>query len=136
MRSRRVKVLAVLVVLAAGAAGAAAGGYLDQRDQQKKRAMVLTRGDPDQALVAIVRFGCAACHSIPGARAPGGLAAQSLADVAKRVYLGGAVENTPDNLVRWIVNPKQFDPRTAMPITGISENEARNIAAYLYRLQG
>ena len=48
--------------------------FVDQRDQQKKRAMVLTRGDPDQALVAIVRFGCAACHSIPGARAPGGLA--------------------------------------------------------------
>ena len=36
---------------------------------------------------------------------------------------------------RWIVNPKQFDPRTAMPVTGISLGEARDVAAYLYRLR-
>jgi cytochrome c1 len=36
---------------------------------------------------------------------------------------------------RVIVNPKQFTPQTAMPITGISEREARDVAAYLYRLQ-
>jgi cytochrome c2 len=52
--------------------------------------------------------------------------------MAQRLYVGGAVENTPDNLVRWIVNPKAFSARTAMPVTGISESQARNIAAYLY----
>jgi cytochrome c len=55
--------------------------------------------------------------------------------VAERLYLGGAVINTPENLIRWIVNPKQFEPRTAMPVTGISHAEARDIAAYLYRLR-
>ena len=93
----------------------------------------MTGGDPDKAMPAIIHYGCAACHNIPGAQMPGGLAAPSLADIAQRIYLGGAVNNTPDNLIRWIVNPKQFDPRTAMPVTGISDTEARNVAAYLYR---
>jgi cytochrome c2 len=35
--------------------------------------------------------------------------------------------------VRWIVDPKQFSQKTAMPVTGIKEGEARDIAAYLYR---
>jgi cytochrome c2 len=60
------------------------------------------------------------------------LAAPSLSDISQRLYIGGAVENTPDNLVRWIINPKQFSAKTAMPLTGISEAEARNVAAYLY----
>jgi len=48
------------------------------------------------------------------------------------VYLGGAATNTPDNLIRWIVNPREIDPKTAMQVTGISTREARDIAAYLY----
>jgi cytochrome c1 len=64
---------------------------------------------------------------------PGGRAAQSLSGITDRIYLGGTVNNTPESLVRWIVNPKQFDPKTAMPVTGISDAEARNVAAYLYR---
>ncbi|MGY4382706.1 cytochrome c1 [Bradyrhizobium sp. i1.3.6] len=31
-----------------------------------------------------------------------------------------------------IVAPQTFSPRTAMPATGITESEARDIAAYLY----
>ena len=50
----------------------------------------------------------------------------------RRVYLGGAATNTPDNLIRWIVNPREIDPKTAMQVTGISTREARDIAAYLY----
>jgi cytochrome c len=59
----------------------------------------------------------------------------SLAGVAERLYLGGAVANTPGNLIGWIVNPKQFDPKTAMPVTGIGQIEARHVAAYLYALR-
>jgi hypothetical protein len=68
----------------------------------------------------------ASCHEIPGAKLPGGQAAVPLAGVAERLYLGGAVTNTPENL---IVNPKQFDPKTAMPVTGIGQVEARDVAA-------
>jgi hypothetical protein len=57
-----------------------------------------------------------------------------LADLGKRVFVGGVVSNTPDILIRWIVNLRDLSPRTAMPITGISGDEARDVAAYLYAL--
>jgi cytochrome c1 len=115
-----------------GAATIAGAGAVKERGRQKERAIEMTGGNPDKAMQAIVRYGCAACHNIPDAQMPGGLAAPPLSDVTKRIYLGGRVNNTPDNLVRWIVNPKQFDPKTGMPITGIGDAEARDVAAYLY----
>jgi cytochrome c2 len=119
---------ALALVGAAAAAGAAV-----ERAKQTRRAIALTGGDPDRAMASIVRFGCAACHQIPGAQVPGGLAAASLSGLAERIYIGGVTEKSPDNLVRWIVDPKQFSPDTAMPVTGINNREARDIAAYLYR---
>jgi cytochrome c1 len=51
------------------------------------------------------------------------------------VYIGGVATNSPNNLVQWIENPKSIDPETAMPVTGISQVEARHVAAYLYTLR-
>jgi cytochrome c2 len=131
-RSGKVLVLLSAIALV-GAVAIAGAGALKERERQKERAVKMTGGNPDKAVQAIIRYGCAACHKIPGAQMPGGLAAPPLSDVTERIYLGGQVNNTPDNLVRWIVNPKQFDPKTGMPVTGISDGEARDIAAYLYQ---
>jgi cytochrome c2 len=43
--------------------------------------------------------------------------------------------NEPDNLIAWIVNPQRFEPGTAMPTLGITEEDATHIAAYLYTLE-
>jgi cytochrome c2 len=136
MSSPRVKLTGALLVLAVViGAGAAGANYWRERQKQKEHAVAMTRGDPDKAKSHLAYYGCAACHTIPGMRVPGGLAAPPLSGISKRLYLGGAVPNSPENLVRWIVNPKQFTSQTAMPVTGISEREARDVAAYLYRLQ-
>ena len=58
-----------------------------------------------------------------------------LAGIADRVYIAGVLENTPSNLVRWIKDPPAVDSMTAMPNVGVSEAEARHIAAYLYTLR-
>jgi cytochrome c1 len=68
-------------------------------------------------------------------RSPGGQAAPPLTEVTKRMYVGGVLPTSPSNLVRWIVNPKEFSPRTAMPVTGITAREANDVVAYLYTLQ-
>ena len=39
---------------------------------------------------------------------------------------------TPENLIRWVIAPREVDPRTAMPDVGVSPADARDIAAYLY----
>jgi nucleoside-diphosphate-sugar epimerase len=58
-----------------------------------------------------------------------------LGDIKERVYIAGRLTNTPEHLIDWIVDPRVADPKTAMPATGVSKSEARDIAAYLLSLQ-
>jgi cytochrome c2 len=127
--------MSLIVAAAAGALAAGAAIYAVDQAKQTRRAMAMTGGDPKDAVGIIRRYGCASCHEIPGAEVPGGHAAAPLAGIGQRLYLGGAVANNPDNLIAWIVNPKQFDQKTAMPVTGINPGEARDVAAYLYGLR-
>lgn len=102
-----------------------------QREDAVARA--LTGGDPRQAPNLIRRYGCGGCHTISALAGADGKVAAPLDALRKRVYIGGVLQNTPDNLVRWIVSPRTFSPQTAMPNTGITQAEARHVAAFLYR---
>jgi cytochrome c len=82
--------------------------------------------------VLIAGFGCGACHSIPGVPGARAMAAPPLDRFWQRSYIAGRLANTEDNLVKWITNPQQIDPGNAMPNLGVNEDQARDIAAYLY----
>jgi cytochrome c1 len=71
----------------------------------------------------------------PGRADLAALVGPSLEHVASRTYIGGVIDNNPDNLVRWILNPPSVDPKTAMPNLKLSEADARDIAGYLYTLK-
>jgi cytochrome c len=114
------------------AAAIAAGFTLSSRQQNEKVARAMTGGDPSRAPALIRRYGCAGCHTISGIPGGDGQVGSSLDDLRSRVYIAGVTANSPDNLVRWIVAPQTFSPRSAMPATGISEAEARDVAANLY----
>jgi cytochrome c2 len=92
----------------------------------------LTGGNPDNAAKIATRYGCSGCHTIPGLPGADGQVAPSLAGLRHRVFIGGVLRNNAGNLVNWIVAPQQISPKSAMPPTGISQSEARDIAAYLY----
>jgi cytochrome c2 len=119
------------VFFAAISAIAAGTGWNAMR-QSRNVAIAMAGGDPARAAHHIRRYGCAGCHTIPGIPGGDGQVGGPLADIKRRVYVGGVVTNSPDNLVRWIVSPQTYSPRSAMPATGISEAEARDIATYLY----
>jgi cytochrome c2 len=42
--------------------------------------------------------------------------------------------NTPAALAAWIVNPRAVEPGTAMPVLGVTFEQAGDMAAYLYTL--
>jgi mono/diheme cytochrome c family protein len=131
MRRKRIMLVAVLV--ASAAAGVAAYAYGVERAREKKDlAVALTRGNPALAASHMIYFGCGGCHTIPGVPGARGLVGPPLNGAKNRMYLGGVVENTPKNLIQWIVDPRALDPKSAMPKTGISEAQARDVAAYLY----
>ncbi|MEY9185516.1 cytochrome c [Bradyrhizobium sp. USDA 326] len=114
------------------AAAVATGFARNERRQNESIARTMTGGDPSRAPALIRRYGCAGCHTIPGIPGSDGQVGASLSDLRTRVYIAGVATNAPDNLVQWIVTPQAFSPRTAMPATGITEAEARDVAAYLY----
>jgi cytochrome c len=96
----------------------------------------LTGGDPQRGREMIRAYGCQSCHTIPGVRGANGLVGPPLNHIARRVYIAGILPNSPDNLMRWIQNPQAaIQQPTAMPNMGISEADARDIVAYLYKLR-
>lgn len=92
-------------------------------------------GDPGRGAAAIQHYGCGACHRIPGIPGAIGIVGPPLDKMAERGYLAGILANTTANMIRWLLNPPQVDPTTAMPNMGLTETDARNIAAYLYTLK-
>lgn len=95
----------------------------------------LTGGDPERGRAAILRHGCATCHTIPGVPGADGKVGPSLAGLAQRTSLAGRLPNEPDELVRWIRHPQRVEPGNLMPDMGLDEREARDVAAYLYTLR-
>ena len=106
------------------------------RDRSAYReASQLTGGDPDRGKQAIVKYGCDTCHNIPGVLTATATVGPPLMQVGLRSYLAGRIDNTPENMIRWIRQPHSVDPQTAMPETGVTEADGRDIAAYLYTLR-
>ena len=81
------------------------------------------------------RYQCGACHVVPGVAAARGTLAASLAGYGRRSYIAGRVPNRPDTLARWVADPASLVPETRMPNLGVSEADARDIAAYLGSLK-
>lgn len=92
-------------------------------------------GNADRGAAALTAYGCGACHVIPGVPGATGLVGPSLAGMGRRVYLAGLLPNDTDHLVRWIRHPQAVAPGTAMPDLGVSERDARDMAAYLFTLR-
>ena len=101
----------------------------------EREARERTGGDPEQGLKTMGKYGCSSCHVIPGIAGSMGTKGPALKGVANRARIGADLPNTPENLINWLMNPLRYDRYTDMPNQGISEPEARNIAAYLLTLR-
>ena len=112
---------------------ASACGGMNEADARE--AAALTGGNPWRGPDLLRKYGCQSCHTIPGVVGANGLVGPPLAGIASRSYIAGVLPNAPDNMLRWIRDPKGVDAKTAMPNTGVTPSDARHIAAYLYTLK-
>jgi cytochrome c len=94
----------------------------------------MTGGDMHAGQEKIRSYGCNSCHTIPGIEGAQALVGPPLIHWSKRVYIAGELPNTPENLRKWIQHPPQIEPKTAMPDMGVTEQDSRDISAYLYSL--
>ncbi len=83
----------------------------------------------------IVDKSCGSCHTIPGISGARGVVGPPLLFFSRRTMIAGQLPNSPENLIRWVRSPQSVEPDTAMPNLGLTEQEARDVAAYLYQLR-
>ena len=117
-----VVLLVAVAVLVAGACG---------EQVRARRTPGVPFGDADIGRQVIEDRGCGSCHRIPGVPGADGLVGPPLDAMGRRTFIAGELPNTPENMVRWVRHPQSVEPGTAMPDLGLTEDEARNVAAYL-----
>jgi cytochrome c2 len=92
-------------------------------------------GDGDRGRHLFRQYACIVCHEIPGVVGASIPVGPPLDGMGMRIFIAGVVQNTPENMVRWLRTPEQFVPDGAMPNLGVSERDAQDMAAYLGTLR-
>jgi cytochrome c len=95
----------------------------------------VNNGDAQRGERVLRRYECGVCHVIPGVRHARGQVGPSLAAYRHNVYVAGKLPNTPEHLIKWIMDAPALAPQTAMPAMGVSAGDATDVAAYLYALK-
>ena len=88
-------------------------------------------GDPERGRIALQQYACVTCHVIPGVVSAESPVGPSLAGVANRKYLAGRLPNTREGMIAWLRAPQRHAPGSAMPDLGVTERDARDMAAFL-----
>lgn len=92
-------------------------------------------GEVEKGRTLIQQYGCLTCHIVPGVDGPRGMVGPSLEAFGSRPMIINKVTNDLPTLTRYLQNPQQVDPQTAMPNLGLSEGDARAIATFLHTLK-
>jgi cytochrome c2 len=128
----------VFGLLALGAAGAAASLGV-QRWQTQERAEAaareMTGGEAGRGKLAFARRRCGACHSLLAVDGADGQVGPALDKVARRAFLAGDQPNDPTHMIAWVQHPQAMRPGVGMPELGLGDQEARDLAAYMYTLR-
>lgn len=95
----------------------------------------VTAANPANGRRLLYSYGCGSCHTIPGVGEADGTVGPPLSGLGSRLYIAGVLQNTPQNLFRWIAQPQEVQPGNAMPDIGVTQQQARDMAAYLYTLR-
>ncbi len=78
---------------------------------------------------------CVGCHSIRGTTSAGTLA-PDLTHVSSRLSLAaGTLENTPEDLRRWLEDPQAVKPGNLMPTPALESGQLDDLVSYLEGLQ-
>ncbi len=107
--------------------------WLNLGDRGRAPHWAVSGGDAQRGRQAMLKYGCSACHVIEGLREATGRVGPKLIEIDEQIYIGGVLTNSPENMIRWIMDPRKFSSRTAMPALGVARQEALDMAAYFFR---
>ncbi len=82
-----------------------------------------------------LRNACINCHTITGTVATGRFGPDLTHLASRDTIASGAVQNTPDNLRKWIDNPDQMKPGSLMPPMHLNDHDLGAVTQYLTTLR-
>jgi cytochrome c2 len=91
-------------------------------------------GNPERGRLLADQYGCGTCHRIPQVPGARGQVGPPLEQMGRRGYIAGILPNTEEAMITWLRSPQAVAPGTAMPDVGLTESQARDIAAFLRQL--
>ena len=93
-------------------------------------------GSADRGKELFTAKGCIACHAVKGVPGAVGTIGPALDALASRPKIVDAkLDNTPENLGKWLKNPPAVKPGTLMPNLNLSDAEVGSLVAFLATLK-
>ena len=92
-------------------------------------------GDAERGRRALATLECGACHVIPGVPGAHSRVGPPLVEFSRNVYIAGKHPNVPEVLLQFVRDAPSLAPDTAMPAIEMTDQQALDIAAYLYSLK-
>jgi cytochrome c oxidase subunit 2 len=82
-----------------------------------------------------LRSACIGCHRVAGTAAQG-IVGPDLTHIGSRQKIAaGILDNTPENMARWLRDPESVKPGVLMPKLALTDEQIEKIAAYLESLK-
>jgi len=103
--------------------------------QRQQAPMPDLSGEAARGLDVFMKGACVACHTLDNTAAKG-MAGPNLTHFATRkVFAGAVVDNTPENLARWLANPGSMKPGVTMPNLNLPPDQISALTAFLEALK-
>ena len=101
---------------------------------QQRAAPVEPAGPAAEGKAVFAGNACVGCHTIKGVSA--GILGPDLTHFGSRTMLAaGMWPNTPENVAEWVKDPQRLKPGVKMPALGLTDEQAKAVAAYLVSLK-
>jgi cytochrome c len=105
------------------------------RDEDVPEEQRIIGADVERGRAVVADVACGVCHRIPGIFGADGVVGPSLEAFGRRALIAGVVANEPGMLVRWVQDAPSIAPDTGMPDLPLTDEDARDVAAFLYTLR-
>ena len=110
-------------------------GFAAWADSQRSPAVQPASGPAQQGAELFQSSACVGCHTVQGTAAQGKVGPDLTHVGSRGTIAAGMVDNTPENMRRWIQDPQALKPGNLMPRLGLDDAQTQLLVAYLQSLQ-
>ena len=94
-----------------------------------------TDGAAAQGLQLVKDETCLNCHAISGLPGKKSIGPDLTHIASRRIIAAGAIENSPENLFKWLKDPDSIKPESHMPNFQLSDDRVNSLVAYMETLK-